>query len=192
MITLKYNSRLFTRLDWKPFCLSPLTLNRYYYIASRRGWVVVEMLLCSGKFRTGSGSSAGCITYITILHNHGKHRTSSFVMKVVSAYEQKDMKVKLSVERDIRKWKTVYQRLHIDAAQSVSALSTTRLWPGRVTQPWLPCLSRGVPPLRWTLITIRLSGDRRIVPQIWLAFNIHNLASTVKLHDNNTTSGEEI
>ena len=56
-------------------------------------------------------------------------------MKVLSAYEQKDMKVKLSVERDLRKWETVYQRLHIDAAQSVSALSTTRLWPGRVTQP---------------------------------------------------------
>ena len=40
-------------------------------------------------------------------------------MKVLSAYEQKNMKVKLSL-------------VHIDTAQS---LSTTPLWPGCVTQP---------------------------------------------------------
>ena len=48
-----------------------------------------------------------------------ENRTSSFVMKVLSAYEQKNMKVKLSL-------------VHIDTAQS---LSTTPLWPGCVTQP---------------------------------------------------------
>ena len=37
-----------------------------------------------------------------------ENRTSSFVMKVLSAHEQKNMKLKLSLERDLRKWETVY------------------------------------------------------------------------------------
>ena len=37
-----------------------------------------------------------------------ENRTSSFVMKVLSAYEQKNMKLKLSLERDWRKWETVH------------------------------------------------------------------------------------
>ena len=37
-----------------------------------------------------------------------ENRTSSFVMKFLSAYEQKNMKLKLSLERDLRKWETVY------------------------------------------------------------------------------------
>ena len=37
-----------------------------------------------------------------------ENRTSSFVMKVLSAYEQKNMKLKLSLERDLRKWETVH------------------------------------------------------------------------------------